>query len=313
MADKNPFPRKNKSEGNLFDKIVKENAENIFRPLVEKHLRERIIHFQGVKEKMQTTIEREMDFFYEVETDQGNRFVLHLEFQAENDVEMLYRGAEYHGMALRRKQMSMKHIVIYLGEKPPTMPTALPKDQQYQGFELIDIHQLDTEELLSSQVPEVVLLAILSNYPKKQVEEVLRLTISQLRTVCKNQNKLSKHLQQLMVLARLRKLEELTIKIVETMPITFDITKDVFYQQGIMAERARGEKEKEKLALKVEKAEKEKERLLLKAEKEKQRLKIQTARVMLLDKMKVEAVAKYLDLTLEEVFQLQKSLKAGDQ
>lgn len=224
---------KQRYEGNLYDKIFKENAEHIFMPLVEKQLGTKIKRFTPLKEKMQTTLEREMDFFYEVETMDGEIFILHLEFQSENDDDMLYRGAEYHGMALRRKQMPIKHLVIYLGSRKPTMRTQLKPEEIYKGFDIVNVHALDTTELLASQVPEVILLAILTAYKKEQTEAVLRLIVSSLKSVSKNQNQLSKYLKQLVILARLRKLEDLTIKIVKAMPITYDISTDSLYLQGI--------------------------------------------------------------------------------
>jgi hypothetical protein len=72
---------------------------------------------------MQTTIEVEMDFFYIIETDTGERFILHLEFETGINPDMIYRVGEYHGMAARREKLPIRHIVVYLGEDPPTMRT----------------------------------------------------------------------------------------------------------------------------------------------------------------------------------------------
>ena len=152
----------NKQEGNLYDKIFKENAEQLFLPLIEERLGIKIKSYQPFQEKMQTTIEREMDFFYEVQTEEDEKFLLHLEFQTDNDEEMLYRAAEYHGMALRRKKIPIRHITIYLGERKMTMKTKLDKSEIFEGFEVINIHKMDTSKLLSSQVPEIILLTILS-------------------------------------------------------------------------------------------------------------------------------------------------------
>ena len=195
------------NQGNLYDKIFKENAESIFIPLIEERLKIKIKKFKPLKEKMQTTLEREMDFFYEVEPEKGKPFLLHLEFQSDNDMEMVYRSGEYHGIALRKKRIEIKHIVIYLGEAKPTMLTQLKKEEIYKGFELINVHELNTKELLSSQVPEYVLMAVLSNYEKKNAEEVLQKIVDRLRKICKNPPLLSKYLKQLVNLSRLRKLE----------------------------------------------------------------------------------------------------------
>ena len=57
------------NEGNLYDKIFKEDAEAIFLPLIERRLGIKIKSFKPYTAKLQTTLEREMDFFYEVTTD----------------------------------------------------------------------------------------------------------------------------------------------------------------------------------------------------------------------------------------------------
>lgn len=222
------------NEGNLYDKIFKENAESIFLPLVEERLGVKIKTFRPLKEKLQTTLEREMDFFYEVETDEGDNFLLHLELQTEDEMDMVYRGGEYHGIALRLKKLPIRHIVIYLGVNKPLMPTQLHEKEIYRGFDLINIHELKYEILLQSQVPDVILLAILSNYPIQQTESILRLIVKQLRVVCRNKSELSKYLKQLIILSRLRKIENLTIKITEEMPIVYDIKTDYLYQQGMI-------------------------------------------------------------------------------
>jgi len=224
--------RTHKPEGNLYDKIIKENAEQLFLPLIEDHLKVKIKRFQPFQEKMQTTIEREMDFFYEVETVENDTFLLHLEFQTENDKEMIYRAAEYHGMALRRKRLPIRHIVIFLGAGTMTMKTQLKEAEVFTGFEVINVNEMNTSELLTSQVPEVIILAILSDYAVDKREAILRLVLQQLKNVCKNANELSRYTQQLIILSRLRKFEDTAVKIIKDMSITYDVEKDSLYLQG---------------------------------------------------------------------------------
>ncbi|MEM6317013.1 MAG: hypothetical protein AAF960_05045 [Bacteroidota bacterium] len=220
-------------EGNLYDKIFKENAEELFRPLIEEKLNVRFTSFKPMKEKMQTTVEREMDFFYEVLTEAGEAFILHLEFQTEDDTEMLYRFSEYHGMALRRKRQPIKHLVIFLGKGISKMETELPKSQVFTGFEVINIFKLNTEELLTSQVPSYVIAAILTDITTDKVESILRMILLRLKQVCKNKSELSRYQKQLIILSRLRKFEGLATKIVYDMPITYDIETDYLYKKGI--------------------------------------------------------------------------------
>ena len=220
-------------EGNLYDKIFKENAEAIFLPLIESRLGVKIKSFKPYKTKLQTTLEREMDFFYEVETTDGLRFLLHIEFQTDNEPNMVYRKAEYHGIALNLRKMEIKHFVIYLGTQKPTMRTQLLENEIYRGFDLIDIHAIDHTIMLQSQVPDFIILAILADYPPEKAESVLRLILQQLKIACRNNSELSKFIKQLVILSRLRKIEDLTIKITEEMPITYNVETDYLYKKGI--------------------------------------------------------------------------------
>jgi hypothetical protein len=268
-----------KSEGNLYDKIFKENAERIFMPLVEQRLGVRIVQFKPWREKLQRTVEREMDFFYQVLTDEGRKFLLHLEFQSRNNSDMIYRSAEYHGISLRRKKMPIRHVVIYLGLAPPTMMTRLPEEHVFTGFELVSIHHdFTADEFLSSQVPETIILAVLAYYDPEQTEAVLRLILRNLKRICKDENELSKYLSQLIVLSRLRNLQELTVKTVNDMPITFDIETDYLYRQGlekgIALEREHAEQERRRAEEEHQRADEERQRaeaVERRAEEERQR------------------------------------------
>ena len=162
---------------------------------------------------------------------------------------MIYRVGEYHGMSLKRYRLPIRHIVIYLGEKTPTMPTQLRPEEVYTGFDLIDVHALNTNELLASQIPEVVLTAILSDYEPQKAEIILRQIINNLKKLVKNKRVLKKYINQLVMLSRLRKIESLTIKITEEMPIHFDYETDSLYLKGIEKgiEKRREEERKERV------------------------------------------------------------------
>ncbi len=228
---------------NIYDRIFKENAETIFIPLIEQRLKLQIKAFRPLKDQFLSTIEREVDFLYEVDTDAGESLLLHIEFQTQNDPEMLYRVEEYHGLARRKYRKRIEHVVIYLGTKKPRMRARLREEELFQGFEMISIHDLDTTDLLTSQVPEVVILAILSRYEPDRAEAVLRLILAQLKALCQTPAELNKYIFQLLILSRLRKLESLTTEIVAQMPITYDITTDGLYQKGIVIGREEGREE----------------------------------------------------------------------
>lgn len=223
-----------KKDGNIFDRIFRENADPIFIPMVKYQLDMRIKRYKALTVKLPKTVEREMDFLYEVELEDGTVELLHLEFQTKGDANMIYRVGFYHGMAWFEYRKPIRHVVIYLGKGKTRMRTQLTDGEIFKGFDLININEMDTEMLLSSQVPEVILLAFLSDYPTKRREEILRLVIEQLKKYSTSKSELSRYLQQLTILARLRNFDNKAIQIVKDMPLLqdFDVTQDILYQEG---------------------------------------------------------------------------------
>lgn len=216
-----------------YDKVIKENIESVFLPLLEKFTGIRITKSSEIKDKIQRTLEREPDFLKKITDQNGNEFILQLEFQSQDDMEMVYRMAEYKALLQRKYQLPAKQFVIYLGAKHPKMRTEFTKEEQITGFELKDIRSFSPSELTKSEIPQEIILSILSDYPEAKTNEVIASIITKLQVLSKSETELQGYLQQLIVLSRLRKLESITRKRVEDMPITYDITTDGLYKQGI--------------------------------------------------------------------------------
>jgi len=225
---------KPKDGGNLYDRIFSENSEHLFIPIVERKLGFKIKRYKVLPDKLTKTVEREVDFLYEIELEDGTVELLHLEFQTENDNRMVYRIGFYHGMVWYKYQKPIRHVVVYLGKGKASMRTQLTEEETYRGFDLVNVHELDTEVLLSSQVPEVILLAFLSNFEPQRKEAVLRLVIQQLKKYSSSKSELSRYLQQLTILAKLRNFDNEAIKIVRDMPLLhdIDIKDNILYQEG---------------------------------------------------------------------------------
>lgn len=183
--------------------------------------------------KVPKTVEREMDFLYEIELEDGTSELLHLEFQTKNDNDMIYRMGFYHGLAWFKYRKPIRHAVIYLGKGKARMRTKLTEKEAFTDFDLISVNQLDTDVLLSSQVPEVILLAFLSDYPPEEREAILRLVIEGLKKHSASKSELSRYAQQLLMLSRLRNFEEQASKIIQDMPLLYDIETDYLYKQGV--------------------------------------------------------------------------------
>ena len=128
-----------KSRENFYDRIIKENLEAILLPLSEKLLGISIDNVKPLTEKLQTTLEREPDFIRLVQTTQNEKFILHLEFQTTDELQMVYRMAEYRAILQRKYRIPVRQFVIYLGRTKPKMRTDLLEKDKISGFVLVDI------------------------------------------------------------------------------------------------------------------------------------------------------------------------------
>ena len=64
---------------------------------------------------------------------------------------MIYRMMEYHGIELRKYRLPIKHVVVYLGEKPPTMRTTLREEEVFKGFILVNAHSFSPQKWLKEK------------------------------------------------------------------------------------------------------------------------------------------------------------------
>ncbi|HAA13097.1 MAG TPA: hypothetical protein DCE41_15960 [Cytophagales bacterium] len=224
-----------------YDIIIKENLEALLLPLAAKYLGISIAKAEDLTEKLPTTLERQPDFVKRVTDTTGATFILHLEFQSTNEEEMRFRMAEYAGLLLRKYRLPLKQHVVYLGQRPPTMITQLPKEMWITGFDLHNIKNFPAADSLSSDVPEEIILAILMDFPPEETEGVISSILTKLQSLTHDEATLKRYVQQLMVLSRLRKLDTTTEKKVEAMPITYDVETDYLYNKGKTAGKEEGE------------------------------------------------------------------------
>jgi hypothetical protein len=217
---------------NDYDKILKENIASVFLPLTEKYLNIRIRKSEELKDKLQTTIEKEPDFIRIVETDTNDRFILHLEFQSQDEEGMIYRMQEYYGILRKKYGLSIKQFVIYLGQKPSKMQTELSPAEIFTGFTLKSLHTYSYQNLLASDIPEEIILTILSDFESKKPVDVIRSILAKLKEISQEEISLRKYIRQLAMLARLRNLGKETQRQITDMGLTYNITEDYLYQEG---------------------------------------------------------------------------------
>jgi predicted transposase YdaD len=225
-------PEKSK-DTKAYDKILKENFRTILLPVVAKLAGIEMLECTPLPDEINMTINRNVDFLMEVLDMQHNHFILHVEFQTESEADMVYRVGEYHGFLQKQYKLEIRHFVVYLGKGKTRMTTTLPDAFQFKGYQLIQLSQIPLEEFIESEIPEEIVLAILSKFPKAKLPAIIRLILQRLKKVCKNQIELEKFLHQLTILSQIRKFDQQTKKIINEMPITLDLTKNAFFKDAL--------------------------------------------------------------------------------
>jgi len=278
---------------------------------MEKYLNLKIVASEVLEAKLQSTIERETDFLRIVRTDKGEEFILHIEFQSNNETNMVYRMKEYNAIIQRRHKLAIRHYVIYLGPGKVTMQTQLEKKHVFRQFEVLSLNQLNFDEMLQSQIPEEIILAILSDFKGIDPEKIIRLIVEKLKKYSKDDAELKKFTEQLSVLSNLRTLEKETIKIIEDMPITFNIEESYSYRlgraKGIEEERKKTEEERRRAE--AERRKTEAERRKTEAERRRADAERRTFIIIMLDEgFSVEQIAKRSNIPPEIIVEIQQEL-----
>ncbi|MCY7352728.1 MAG: hypothetical protein LH606_19060 [Cytophagaceae bacterium] len=133
---------------------------------------------------------------------------------------------DYWGLLKSKYQLPVRQFVIFIGSGQPKMSTVLAEDGNYFQFQLINITQFDYLRFLSSDNPEEVILAVLSDFGKEKPEQALSQIIHRLEETTTDQRTFQKHLRQLRILSKLRKLDLKFDDIIQNMAKYIDAEND---------------------------------------------------------------------------------------
>ncbi|MET3128020.1 hypothetical protein ABID42_003139 [Arcicella rosea] len=226
-----------KQEGNQYDKIVKENIDSIIPALMNNILGFKVKDATVIKEKIQQTKEKEADALRIITAPNGEKFILHLEFQVDDYPKMIYRMADYWILLKSKYHLPVRQFVIFMGNKEPKMKNVLSEDANYFQFQLINIGQFNYLRFLMSDNPEEIILSILSDFGEEKIENALSQIISRLEETTSNQLTFQKYLRQLRVLSKLRKLTLKFDDMIHNMAKYIDAENDYLYIRGKQEEQ----------------------------------------------------------------------------
>jgi hypothetical protein len=102
-------------------KQLRRSPEAALPGLIKNLLGIHAVHTEELPDNIQHTKERKPDVLKKVTDKNGETFVLHIQFQVKDELEMVFRMAEYYIMLLRQYQLRVQQYVIYIGAGNPTM------------------------------------------------------------------------------------------------------------------------------------------------------------------------------------------------
>ena len=189
-----------------YDKILKENLEAFFPELLRDLLDINALRTSELPDNVQHTKERKPDVLKMITDDKGEIFVLHIEFQAQEEENMGLRMVEYWAMLFRRYRIPVRQYVIYIGEGVPTrMKDNIDfRPQIYFRYSLISLSTIDYHLLFRSDKPEVKLLSVLADLGKENPEEIIGAIAKQIIGLAPGDFDQNRYLQQLRIFAQFR-------------------------------------------------------------------------------------------------------------
>lgn len=112
----------------------------------------------------------------------------------------------------------------------------------YHSHHVWDVGRQNYEELISSNYPEEVLLAIHSNFAGKTAEEVVRKIIQRLQSLSDKRETLKRYVTHLAIISNLQRLEDVVLKISKEMEL-LDEKQFPSYKKGVKEGKREGKQE----------------------------------------------------------------------
>ncbi|KAF0214617.1 MAG: hypothetical protein FD167_5252 [bacterium] len=167
-----------------------------------------------------------------------NSSIYQLEFQTDDDPDMVWRMLEYYFLIYKLYQIAPLQQVLYIGNKPSTINSSISLTNLDFRYQLIDIRQFSAKAMLESKSLADNLLAVLCKVDN--IAETIHQILAKIIVLPKTAR--TKALTQLLILSGLRGWKILTLQEVKSMSLSFDIRENEFlfdiFQQGLQQEAA---------------------------------------------------------------------------
>lgn len=215
-----------------YDRIFRENIEEVIPTLITKILNIQPVRTEELPDDIQHTKERRPDILKRITDVSDKTFILHLEIQLSDEMEMVYRMAEYDLMLIRKYRIPVEQFVIYIGKGKPKMPVKLITTRHQFEFPVVALSEIDYQLFLDAGNPSEIVFAILGNFKTENPQQAIIKIVKRVHETSPTDFSLKRHLVQLRVLSQIRKLEVITEKAMESIGKFFKEEKDFLFIKG---------------------------------------------------------------------------------
>ena len=213
---------------NDFDRVFKEIFPKVLPGILQLKYGLQAIPDSDLPLEFNGTYERRVDHLSKAVDEQGNEWIIHIEFQTRQDHEMIYRMQRYHAEILLEHRLPIRHIVL-LARGRSSMKTQLRDNEVFRGYELINLSELSVDFFRESETPGIILMGVLANFGKASKESVISDLVERIVEYSQTDAEASRHLEQLMIFSRINKLTPIVNQKVDAMPFNFDLKVDEEY------------------------------------------------------------------------------------
>jgi predicted transposase/invertase (TIGR01784 family) len=201
--------------------------------LLSKLLSMDIVKVERVPPRVrQTMLERETDVVLLIQTKEGKKFILHLEFQSNNDPKMVIRMAIYDYILYEEQKLEVLSIVLYIGKEPLNMENEINFFGNHYSCKILDIRDLDSQWFIESNNPRLLIYSFLAGRDEEDKKEIIQKILFKLQVLlADSQIVLEECIVEMGYLSQARDeyIQQLIKKEVANMPITRDIKKSLWY------------------------------------------------------------------------------------
>jgi len=204
-------------------------------------LRIQVARYEKMPLELQRTLERKPDQLLKITDTQGDTFLLHLEFQLADEPDMVNRMLEYRGILRRKFGLPVEQHVFFLADTVPNMPTRIKEKNLVFSFGLIQLSRIDYQLFLRSDRADEVVFAVLADFGNTNPQQAASQILERLTQTSTGPLELSRHLQQLRILANLRRLSPFIEQIMDSITQYIKEEDDFLFKKGELKGKQEGE------------------------------------------------------------------------